>query len=122
MEFLREHHWPGNIRELENMMERAVIMAESEMLTLEDSFDMLPQAAAPREAGPAMDAGGGLLSIEDYIREAILRYQDEYSDLDLAAMLGIGRKALWMRRRRWGLMKDRGRGDDAIVTAQRKVS
>jgi DNA-binding NtrC family response regulator len=122
VDFLREHHWPGNIRELENMMERAVIMAESELLTLEDSFDMLPQAAPVREGGAAVDAGGGLLSIEDYIREAILRYQDEYSDLDLAAMLGIGRKALWMRRRRWGLMKDRGRGDDAVATPQRKVS
>lgn len=121
VEFLREHHWPGNIRELENMMERAIIMAESDTLTLEDSFDMLPQGASPRE-GVAPEADGGLLSIEDYIREAILRYQDEYSDLDLAAMLGIGRKALWMRRRRWGLMKSRGRGDASVAVSQRKMS
>ena len=122
VDFLREHHWPGNIRELENMMERAVIMAESEMLTLENTFDLLPQGLAQRKNGTDIESGGGLLSIEDYIREAILRYQDEYSDLDLAAMLGIGRKALWIRRRRWGLMKDRGRGDNAVDVPQRKVS
>ena len=58
------------------------------------------------------------MSIEDYIRHSILRYQDSYCDRDLAALLGIGRKALWMRRRRWGLMKDRGRAEDVQLDHQ----
>jgi hypothetical protein len=33
----------------------------------------------------------------------VLKYQDHYSELELASLLGIGRKALWTRRRRWGL-------------------
>lgn len=117
--FVREYPWPGNIRELENIMERAIIMAEGDVLALDDRFDSLPQvvpAAVKAEAGA--EAGSGPMSIEDYIRDSILRYQDSYCDRDLAALLGIGRKALWMRRRRWGLMKDRGRAEDLHADAQ----
>jgi DNA-binding NtrC family response regulator len=47
------------------------------------------------------------LAIEEYIREVIERYQDLHSETELARMLGIGRKALWMRRRQWGLKRTR---------------
>ncbi|MCL6560475.1 MAG: sigma 54-interacting transcriptional regulator, partial [Firmicutes bacterium] len=36
MEFLRNYHWPGNIRELENMIERAVIYCKTNLIQLED--------------------------------------------------------------------------------------
>jgi DNA-binding NtrC family response regulator len=36
MKILSEYHWPGNIRELENTMERAVLLAEGDMITTED--------------------------------------------------------------------------------------
>jgi DNA-binding NtrC family response regulator len=35
------------------------------------------------------------------------RFQDSTSEIGLARMLGIGRKALWMRRRQWGLKRSR---------------
>jgi len=35
MEVMQEYHWPGNVRELQNYVERAVVMAESDELTLE---------------------------------------------------------------------------------------
>ena len=47
------------------------------------------------------------LAIEAYIREVVERFQDSYSEIELARMLGIGRKALWMRRRQWGLKRIR---------------
>ena len=47
------------------------------------------------------------LAIEAYIREVVERFQDSYSEIELARMLGIGRKALWMRRRQWGLKRNR---------------
>jgi DNA-binding NtrC family response regulator len=47
------------------------------------------------------------LPIEAYIREVVERFQDSYSEIELARMLGIGRKALWMRRRQWGLKRSR---------------
>jgi DNA-binding NtrC family response regulator len=51
--------------------------------------------------------GARPLAIEEYIREVIERFQDSYSEIALARMLGIGRKALWMRRRQWGLKRSR---------------
>ena len=51
--------------------------------------------------------GARPLAIEEYIREVVERFQDSYSETELARMLGIGRKALWMRRRPWGLKRQR---------------
>lgn len=51
--------------------------------------------------------GARPLAIEEYIHEMIERFQDSYSEIELSRMLGIGRKALWMRRRQWGLKRNR---------------
>ena len=52
-------------------------------------------------------AGARPLAIEEYVREVIERFQGSHSETELARMLGIGRKALWMRRRQWGLKRSR---------------
>lgn len=51
--------------------------------------------------------GARPLAVEEYIREVVERFQDSYSEIELSRMLGIGRKALWMRRRQWGLKRSR---------------
>ena len=51
--------------------------------------------------------GARPLAIEEYIREIIERFQHAHTETELARMLGIGRKALWMRRRQWGLKRAR---------------
>ncbi len=102
--FLRSYEWPGNVRELENLIERAVILGDGELLCYRDLADSLPPAPPPE---PEMRAviPGHPLPVEGYIRDVILRYQDTHSEIELAHLLGIGRKALWMRRRRWGLQR-----------------
>jgi DNA-binding NtrC family response regulator len=104
--FIENHPWPGNVRELENMIERAVILAESETLTGRDLAEVAPALPMVRAAAP-LPGGGRPLAIEEYIREVIERFQDSHSETELARMLGIGRKALWMRRRAWGLKRAR---------------
>jgi DNA-binding NtrC family response regulator len=47
------------------------------------------------------------LAVEAYMREVVQRFQDSHSEIELARMLGIGRKALWMRRRQWGMKRPR---------------
>jgi DNA-binding NtrC family response regulator len=54
--------------------------------------------------------GARPLAVEEYIREVVERFQDSYREIELARMLGIGRKALWMRRRQWGLKRGLKRG------------
>ncbi|TMS59451.1 sigma-54-dependent Fis family transcriptional regulator [Imbroritus primus] len=103
IEALMAHDWPGNIRELENLIERVVILADSEMLTRDDLAEL---TLNERRSGPRLERAQKPLSIEEYIKECILLYQDTHSEVELAALLGIGRKALWERRRRWGMTKD----------------
>jgi DNA-binding NtrC family response regulator len=100
-EFLGTYHWPGNVRELENLIERAVILADSDTLTAKDLTEAAP---LPAPSAPA-EINGRPVSIEEYMRGVVERYQDAHSDTELARMLGIGRKALWMRRRQWGLKR-----------------
>ncbi|HVW03146.1 MAG TPA: sigma 54-interacting transcriptional regulator, partial [Planctomycetaceae bacterium] len=44
LEALRGHRWPGNIRELENVIERAVVLAEGTSITL---LDLPPEVTSP---------------------------------------------------------------------------
>jgi transcriptional regulator with PAS, ATPase and Fis domain len=108
-DFLHAYHWPGNVRELENLIERAVILADSEILSCQDLVE-----AAPPGIKNALDpfttmALERALTIEKYIEEFVRRYQQHYSESELATMLGIGRKALWVRRNRWGLQRGTAR-------------
>src|SRR5205823_2598693 len=88
--FLNSYAWPGNVRELENLVERAVILTDSEVLTCDDLSDTFPTTRRERPESSKVE---GRLSIEDYIKEFITRNQGTHSEMELAAMLGIGRKA-----------------------------
>jgi DNA-binding NtrC family response regulator len=73
-----------------------------------DNNDFLRAVArALKERRRVAAPGERALPIEAYIREVVERFQDTHSEIELARMLGIGRKALWMRRRQWGLKRSR---------------
>ena len=46
-----------------------------------------------------------ILSIEEYVKFTIVAHQDEYFDSDLAAALGISRKSLWEKRKKYGIAR-----------------
>ena len=104
--FLERYEWPGNVRELEHFIERAVIFAEGTELTGRDLAEVAPALPMVR-AAPVAPGAAQPLAIEEYIREVVERFQDTRSESELAKMLGIGRKALWARRRQWGLKRVR---------------
>jgi len=47
MKVLKDYAWPGNIRELRNVIERAIVLSRSEMIGPEDFPDKIRQAPAP---------------------------------------------------------------------------
>ncbi|MFT5323461.1 MAG: transcriptional regulator with GAF, ATPase, and Fis domain [Planctomycetaceae bacterium] len=52
LEALKHYHWPGNIRELENVIERAVVMCDGESVTLRDLPDEILTAVRRPQAQP----------------------------------------------------------------------
>jgi len=97
---LRAYHWPGNIRELRNVLERAVILARNEITLneLPDLLRVLPSGAEPQD--------GGILRGAE--REAILAaLKLAGGNRRLAAeRLGISRRTLQYRLREYGLLAE----------------
>ena len=61
MAVLLDYPWPGNIRELENVLERALVLTEGDSITLED----LPEVVRrPAPEGPGVSIDGGDLSVK----------------------------------------------------------
>ncbi len=102
VECLRAYGWPGNVRELRNAIERAVILSEGEVVQA-SAFDLQGDVGHERDAGAA--ALG--LSLEEYFARFVTEHQDHMTETELARRLGISRKALWERRQRLGLPRQR---------------
>ncbi|PQA52096.1 sigma-54-dependent transcriptional regulator [Amnimonas aquatica] len=108
LDAMNRYHWPGNIRELENAIERAVILCEGESITPEllaiEVAEPEPEETDAGEDGGEPPAG---LSLEDYFQHFVLEHQDQMSETELAQKLGISRKTLWERRQRFGIPRRR---------------
>jgi len=92
---LAAHDWPGNLRELRNAVERAVILSNGPVLDARLLPASLPQAA------PGPQLGDDVL-LETIEREHILRVLTRHGHPEEAArVLGIDPATLWRKRRRW---------------------
>ncbi len=100
LDLLTGYRWPGNVRELQNIIERAVLITDGNTIFPEH----LPEGLRVVNTflSEAFDRG---LSIEEYTKEFILRHQSGHSEQKLAEMLGITRKALWEKRKKWGITR-----------------
>jgi CheY-like chemotaxis protein len=49
--------------------------------------------------------GGSILSIDDYVKHIIVTYQESFPDTELSKKLGISRKSLWEKRKKYGINK-----------------
>jgi DNA-binding NtrC family response regulator len=100
LDALRGYPWPGNVRELKTTVERAVLYA---------SGDTVGMAALPPqvlEQPASLWAGRDRRPSLREVEQAYIRYVLEQvagSQTRAAAILGISRKALWEKRRRYGI-------------------
>jgi len=121
MNLLSRYNWPGNVRQLENAVFRAVVLADGPILSVEE----FPQIAAQINAAPAagadpasagkpgdtagealaFDGDGDIRSLADVeaemIRLAVARYQGHMTIV--ARKLGIGRSTLYRKLKDLGI-------------------
>jgi DNA-binding NtrC family response regulator len=100
LEVIRGYSWPGNVREMENAVERAVILSEDALVTPE-LLAIFPASHIPPAHNP-LDAANEIsaMSLDSYFRHFVLSNQESLSETELAKRLGISRKSLWERRQR----------------------
>ncbi len=111
MDRLMMYDYPGNVRELKNVVERAVYRAHGTMLTGEDIANaMPPDSAAPPAGSQFVDDANKPLPdrVDDFeawmCRDALERTR--YRQKDAAAMLGLTYDQFRQRYRKYGLGKD----------------
>ena len=95
---LLTHNWPGNIRELKNCIERAVIFSEREHIEVDD----LPMQYHPK----AISESSSLISLSSSVeREVVLNalQKSEGNRSRAADMLNISRKTLYLKIKKLGI-------------------
>ena len=102
-----EYHWPGNIRELENAIEGAVIMAKTEIINKWD----VPNVAKFTTATPLTSTNGKSLKkvLEQPERDLILSVLNEcnWNRNKAAAVLGINRTTLYNKMKKYNISFER---------------
>jgi len=94
---IRNYAWPGNIRELRNVIERAVILCQSDRIGLEH----LPESFSPREQLPQLGDALSLAQLEEIHIRRVLALSRSLEDA--ARILGIDLATLWRRRKKYGI-------------------
>ena len=89
--------WPGNLRELRNVVERALVLATGPVL----ERDVFPERMWRRT--PGAPSPGGDFTAEEVEREHVLRVLARTSTLaEAARILDMDITTLWRKRRKWG--------------------
>ena len=96
VKYLTRHNWPGNIRELQNTIERAVLMAESNLIGVEDlTLNATKGDASSIDAlGIKIPPSG--IKLDDLERNTIIEAlkMTNWVQKDAAELLGVSRRVL----------------------------
>jgi DNA-binding NtrC family response regulator len=113
---LERHDWPGNFRELRNVIERAVALCPGQVVQLADLPEALTSSAGLLDSMPARNAAAKTASLaavtlvqaravaeQKRIQEALVKHRD--NRCHAAAALGISRMALYKKLHKYGLIR-----------------
>ncbi|MGQ9813376.1 MAG: sigma-54-dependent transcriptional regulator [Dissulfurimicrobium sp.] len=123
IELLSRYQWPGNVRELENSIERLVIFANKNPIDIDDikliglpfatdGHEAISAARYSHKTGYAVDDGlygtYELLPLDEIERRYVIKVLEEKKGnrTEAARILGIDRKTLRQKLKRWGMELD----------------
>ncbi len=95
MKALRAYHWSGNVRELRNVVERAIVLSKGSSIRLQD---------LPEELVSAVEKPARLFTLEETEKQHIkkvLQFATDYREA--AEILGIDQATLWRKRKRYDI-------------------
>jgi transcriptional regulator with PAS, ATPase and Fis domain len=95
MQYLEAYAWPGNIRELRNAIERAMLLAEHDTLTRDD----FPAVAAPLRLGDRVQLPAGGIDLEQLERSLVVQALERtgWNQTKAATLLGVNRDQIRYR-------------------------
>jgi len=102
MDLFFSYSFPGNVRELENIIERAVVLADGSVITPGHLPRRVQEVGAPE---PDREPGGHLISLAEmekrHIRDVLRSTRGRKGEA--ARILGIDRATLWRKMKRYGI-------------------
>ena len=103
MEWLKTQNWPGNIRQLRQTIERAVVMSDGQELILDDFVAVRDLESRERRDASLPDAG--TMTLDEIERGMIVKCLKHYDGnlSRVAEALGLSRAALYRRLEKYGI-------------------
>lgn len=106
---MNDYSWPGNVRQLESAIERAILLAEGDHISLEDLPSEVRQDVGPAAEGAFKLPAEGI-NFEDVERNLITQAmeQTDYNITKAAKLLGLTFRTLQYRLEKFGIKKPDG--------------
>ena len=98
---LIKYDYPGNVRELENIIERAIVLARGDYITLEDLPGLSEGAAALVEGGIRVTVG---VMEKQMITEALIKA--DWVQTKAASLLGISERMLRYKMKKYAIIRE----------------
>ncbi len=113
MEVFKKYRWPGNIRELENLLVRALVVAKGQVLVRGDFPELIDERCEeenPEQQANGRETTGKLLTLDEVEEQYVRNFLKNNSTLnkgEVCDILGISRPTLERKLEKYGIVFER---------------